>query len=252
MDLSDPRQAAHALLVGGRAAGALLCAPVFGSAFLPLPLRLLMAALIAWVLALAVPPLSPPAALPSTAAGLAGSFAAEVGVGALLGWTAALILEGARTGGCLIDQELAFLGVPPEESAGPGLFGGFKFMLASVIFLLMNGHHLFLSALHESFYVWRSGAPIPESVLAFAGTSLRSVFGIGLALAAPVLLAGLLVNVGIGMLGRVLPASNLAFLALSGRTIALLLVLAGSFGGIVFLLHDSIGSAAARWAEAVG
>lgn len=251
MDISDPRQAAHALLVGGRAAGALLCAPVFGSSFVPLPLRLLIAGLMGWVLALAVP-LSPSMAVPSTSAGLAGLLAVEIGVGALLGWTAALILQGARTGGQLIDQELAFLDVRPEGDEGPALFAGFKFMLAALIFLLVNGHHLFLSALYESFFVWRSGVPSPESALAFAVLALNSIFGIGLAIAAPVLLAGLLVNVGIGVLGRVLPASNLAVLALSGRTIALLLVLAAAFGGIVFLLHESIGSATERWAEAVG
>jgi flagellar biosynthetic protein FliR len=249
VDLSDPRLAAHALLVCGRTAGALLCAPVFGSSFLPLPLRLLIAALMGWVLALAVPPAE---GLPSTAAGLAGLFAAEVAVGALLGWTAALILQGARTGGQLIDHELAFLGVRPEGEEGPTLFAGFKFMLAALIFLLINGHHLLLSGLYESFFVWRSGAPSPEQAVAFAGSALGSVFGIGLAIAAPVLLAGLLVNVGIGVLGRVMPASNLAFLALGGRTIALLLALAAAFGGIVYLLHDSIGSSAARWAEAMG
>jgi len=83
VDVSDPGQAAHLLMVGSRVAGALLLAPIFGSSMIPLPVRVVVAALLGWVLAMGVPPLAGSTS-PDTALGMAGVVAAERAVGALL------------------------------------------------------------------------------------------------------------------------------------------------------------------------
>lgn len=85
----------------------------------------------------------------------------------------------------------------------------FQVILASLIFLSINGHHLFLSGLIQSFDL----IPIQLkgfNFLAFKSVvvSLEEILIASFKMAAPVIISVLLMNISIGIIGRAVPQIN--------------------------------------------
>ncbi len=85
----------------------------------------------------------------------------------------------------------------------------FEVMLASIFFLAMNGHHIFLSGLAQSF----DFAPVADIAIktnAFGGIGgmVQEVFLMGLRISTPVMIAVFLANVAMGIIGRAVPQIN--------------------------------------------
>ncbi len=85
----------------------------------------------------------------------------------------------------------------------------FEMMLATLFFLAINGHHMFLQGLVDSFQI----APVAAVALkseAFSTITilLQDVFLSGLRIAAPVLVSIFMTNIAMGILGRAVPQIN--------------------------------------------
>jgi flagellar biosynthetic protein FliR len=83
-------------------------------------------------------------------------------------------------------------------------------MFATLLFLAMNGHHLILTALVQSFHI----VPLGEFSLQPLMTGrilelLGDIFMVGLRIGAPVMLAVFLTDLALGLLGRTVPQMNL-------------------------------------------
>ncbi len=92
----------------------------------------------------------------------------------------------------------------------------FETVIATVLFLSMNGHYLFLSGMADSLNV------LPVASLSFRYESFVHMAGlaqeimlIGIKMAAPVMLAVFLTNVSMGVLGRAVPQINILVTSLS-------------------------------------
>jgi flagellar biosynthetic protein FliR len=98
----------------------------------------------------------------------------------------------------------------PRNAAQTPVLSEFLGLLATLIFLAMNGHLLVLSVLAESFHLFPIGT-LPTStkgfstVLAWAAT----LFSAGLLLSLPLVAALLIANIAMGVLARVAPQLNL-------------------------------------------
>src|SRR5437879_2984880 len=78
----------------------------------------------------------------------------ELEVWLLVGFAAALLFAGVQLGGHLIDQELGILQanlLDPMLNEQISIVGQFKVLLATLVYLLINGHHLLIAALSDSF-----------------------------------------------------------------------------------------------------
>jgi flagellar biosynthesis protein FliR len=85
----------------------------------------------------------------------------------------------------------------------------FQLALATLFFLSLDGHHLFLSGLGQSFELLPvSTAGINFKGFAVMATSVQQVFLLGLKMCAPVLIAILLTNLSMGIIGRAVPQIN--------------------------------------------
>lgn len=197
------------LLVLARLGGLVLAAPVFGNALVPVRVRAAIAMVLAIVLTPAVPA---PAVAPTTIWGLAGAAATESALGALIGFTAELIFAGVALGGQLAGIQMGF-GMfslfDPSSHAQVTIVAQWEQLVALLLFLVLDVHHLLIEALLASFRTAPPGAVLLsagglETVFRIAG----DVFGIGVRIAAPVLIVLLMTNAALGVLARTIPQLN--------------------------------------------
>jgi flagellar biosynthetic protein FliR len=122
----------------------------------------------------------------------------------------------------------------------------FEVALATLFFLAINGHHVLLTALSESF------ATLPLSLQGFQtqvfsqfGTVVHDVMVAGVQIAAPVMVSILCVNVIMGIVGRAVPQINVLITSLPVNILAGFMVLIIS----VPLFMDSMSGVANRMFE---
>lgn len=203
------------MLVFGRTAGLITGAPFWGSRSVPLLVRIW----ISMLLSIATYPLVPPAVLPGgiTLLSLFMALAGEIFLGLILGWFAQLLFAGVRLAGQEIEIKSG-LGliqlVDPHEGGQSGVFSAFLELMAGMIFFSLNGHHLLLQALSQSYTVFPlSGEKFIVRVMAALIGSAGDIFTIALKVSAPVVVGLLLSDVVLGILSRAIPQMNVFLVA---------------------------------------
>jgi flagellar biosynthesis protein FliR len=136
----------------------------------------------------------------------------EALLGAFLGYAMSLVLLPVQIAGDYLGQEMGLaLGAQADPTAtNPSIVVSQVFqMLASVLFLGLDGHHLFLAALHSTFL----RIPIGEwSGMSAAGPMVNGLAAAqewGLMLAAPVGAILFLTSIVLALLTRAAPQMNL-------------------------------------------
>lgn len=143
-------------------------------------------------------------------------LAKEVLIGAVLGIVCQFVFYGIQMAGVLIDTQRGMnqMSFFAPQLAGPAsVLGQLQLQLAIVVFLIAGGHLMYLRALDASFRALPVLAfpRIAGGTTAFLETVARlsaNSLIIGLQMAAPVLLALLLVDVCFGVVGRMASQIN--------------------------------------------
>lgn len=192
-----------------RIGGVMMSAPLFGARFVPARVRLLLTVAVSLVLW----PVLPKAEWPDvfSAAGVL-LIAAQVAFGIAMGFTLQLVFEAVTLGGELVSSQVglsfAQLADPLRGSVSP-VVSQFFLMLATLLFLALDGHHVLLLLLADSFNAWPVGRAFRlddlQGLLIFAGR----IFSGGVAIALPAVAALLIVNLGFGVINRTAPTLNL-------------------------------------------
>ncbi len=227
------------ILVLARAGGAIALSPLLMG--VPVMARILAAAAFGFALF----PMVEQPVLPEQMEFLAiiPLAAIEGAVGAFMGWSASLLMAAMRSAGSIADIE--FQGIGAETAAGP--FAEFQTILGAVVFFLTNGHHWFLSGLLRSFSAMPagSGSFAPESAVGLLAMGLE----IAIKLAAPVMVASLLVTLGLLFAARLWPgAASLN----SIRPVAVTGALLASVGATLALLSWKIPEFGIVWSSSFG
>ncbi|GAP66682.1 flagellar biosynthetic protein fliR [Mizugakiibacter sediminis] len=194
----------------GRIGGLMLTAPVLGGRNVPARIRAAFALLLALLLA---PTLPLQSALPSALApaGLA-TMAQQVLIGAAIGFALRLVLEAVAFGGHLVALTMGLSYgevVDPQSGTSEPMLSQFYLLLATLLFLAMDGHLALIALLGDSFRT------LPVGV-AFGADALHALVAFGarlfegaLAVALPAVAAMLVVNMGFGVMSRAAPSLNL-------------------------------------------
>ncbi|OYW44820.1 MAG: flagellar biosynthetic protein FliR [Sphingomonadales bacterium 32-68-7] len=204
-----------------RIGAALLAAPFFGAANVPVQLRVAIAGAIA-VLVCAWTPLQPPPALLSLDGMLV--IAGEVLVGLSLGFIlqvmfAAPVIAAEVIGGTM-GLSIAVTSDPTSGAQSTALGQYFAIILA-LIFLSVGGHLEFLALVIDSYRAFPPGetwlgAERLDHIVQFGG----AMFVTAAAIALPVTLILLIVQVVTGVLSRSAPSLNLFALGLPAGVLA--------------------------------
>jgi flagellar biosynthesis protein FliR len=174
----------------------------------------------------------------------------EIIIGAVLGLTARLTISALEVAGSVIAQQLGLgfvTAVDPSQGEQSMIVSNFLSMLAITLFFATDMHHLVLAALNDSYTLFEPGeVPATGDVAALVTRIVSGAFRVGIQLSAPFLVFGLLFNLGLGVLSRLMPAMQVYFLALPASIMIgflfLLLVLGAMMGlfldYVTGVLHD--------------
>ena len=133
-------------------------------------------------------------------------------IGVFIGFTAKLIFAGIQLAGQLIGFQMGFAianVIDPTRGSQISVIAEFQYMLALLLFLLMDGHHIFLYAIAESFRI------IPPLGFHYSGQILQTMIGfinnmfvIAVKVGAPIIAILFFVSIGLGMIARTVPQIN--------------------------------------------
>jgi flagellar biosynthetic protein FliR len=199
------------LLVFARISGIFTAAPIFGSRNLPIYLKAGMALIFSFIIFPLI--YSQQTVIPASFFGYIVIVASEYLLGLIFGFISSLIMAAVQMAGHLLDMQIGFGIVnvfDPQFGQQIPLLGNFKYILALLIFLATNGHHILLTALFTSFkLVPVTGIVFNGSIVQLAVDLIIGAFTIGFKISLPVLVALLLTDVAFGILARTMPQMNI-------------------------------------------
>lgn len=147
----------------------------------------------------------------------------EVLIGLTIGWSAQLLFAGMRLAAQHIEVKMG-IGLTqlfdPQEGGHSSLLPVLLDLLASLVFLAVNGHHMFIRALIASFRVFplapggtatapTANAGVAMDLLRLLIESGSGIFPLALRVSAPVVIGLLLADVVLGVISRAVPQLNL-------------------------------------------
>jgi flagellar biosynthetic protein FliR len=139
----------------------------------------------------------------------------EIVIGIVLGATARVTLSALQVAGAVIAQQMGLgfvTSVDPTQGQQGVLIGNFLTMLGVTLLFATDSHHLVITALNDSYAVFGPGEIMPSGdVAALATSAFTAAFRIGLQLSAPFLVFGLVFNIGLGVLARLMPQMQVYF-----------------------------------------
>jgi flagellar biosynthesis protein FliR len=139
----------------------------------------------------------------------------EILIGIVLGATARVTLSALQVAGAVIAQQMGLgfvTSVDPTQGQQGVLIGNFLTMLGVTLLFATDSHHLVISALNDSYAVFAPGEIMASGdVASLATRAFTAAFRIGLQLSAPFLVFGLVFNIGLGVLARLMPQMQVYF-----------------------------------------
>ncbi|WFU14965.1 flagellar biosynthetic protein FliR [Bradyrhizobium sp. CB3481] len=230
-----PALAATFMLVFARVGAMVMLLPGFGESNIPVRVKLGIALL----LTLIILPLHRTAYqvdLTSMAA-LGVLLVHEIAIGIVLGATARVTLAALSVAGSVIAQQLGLgfvTAVDPTQGQQGVLIGNFLSILGMTLLFATDTHHLVIAALNESYRIFSPGQLMPSGdVAALATRAFATAFKIGMQLSAPFLVFGLVFNIGLGVLARLMPAMQVYFVGVPLSILAGFLIFALVLAGMM-------------------
>jgi flagellar biosynthetic protein FliR len=142
----------------------------------------------------------------------------ELLIGAVLGLTARLTVSALQVAGSVIAQQLGLgfvTAVDPTQGQQGVIIGNFLAVLGVTLVFATDLHHLVIAALNDSYTLFKPGdIPLFGDVAALLTQTVAAAFRVGVQLSAPFLVFGLLFNLGLGVLSRLMPQMQVFFVGL--------------------------------------
>jgi len=208
-----PALAATFMLVFARVGAMVMLLPGFGESNIPVRIKLAIALL----LTLIILPLHRAAYQVdlTSMSSLGVLMVHEIVIGIVLGATARVTLSALAVAGSVIAQQLGLgfvTAVDPTQGQQGLLIGNFLTILGMTLLFATDSHHLVIAALNESYRIFSPGELMPSGdVAALATRAFSTAFKIGMQLSAPFLVFGIVFNIGLGVLARLMPAMQVYF-----------------------------------------
>jgi flagellar biosynthetic protein FliR len=244
-----PQMAFAFMAIFARIGALTMVLPGIGDRTVPPRIRLVFALAVSLILYPLVHTAFPP--LPTTLNAMIAALVGEMLVGMAIGFTVRMIIAAILFAGSVIAFQtgLAFAqSVDPAQGVQSTLFSAFFSMLTVAVLFATNMHHLLLSAMHDSYVLFRPGSGFPagdfaEVALATMAESLR----VATQIAAPFLVFGLIFYLGVGVLTRLIPQVQVFFLAMPANIMLGLILFMLLLGTMMMLFVDYFGRALAPY-----
>jgi flagellar biosynthetic protein FliR/FlhB len=146
------------------------------------------------------------------------SCASEISTGLTLGFIVSLCFFSIKFAGQLMDFQIGLSMInmfDPTTSTNNTLVENILYWFSLMVYLIIDGHHMLLRALIESFNIIKLGSFIlsKDSILLII-KAFMEFFALGLRIAIPVILIMLLTDITMGLVSRTVPSLNVMILGL--------------------------------------
>jgi flagellar biosynthetic protein FliR len=212
----SPETAFVFMLVFARLGSMISAMPALGEAVISAQVRLATSLLVTLVMLPVVA--DNYGAIPSSLSGLAFAVMGEIAVGLVIGVSARMLTAALQVAGTVIAFQtgLAFAqNVDPTQGVQSALVASFLSMLAATMVFTTDLHHLLFAAMRDSYLMFKPGQMLPVGDFAQMMVGIvAGVFKVGLQLAAPFVVFGLIFNLGQGVLSRLMPQVQIFFVSM--------------------------------------
>jgi len=183
--------------------------PIFGNKVVPVRVKGGLSLIIAFLLFPFIKFHLPHLEILSLILGMVG----EVIIGIIIGLAGRLAFAGVQIAGQLIGFQMGFAVVnvfDPITSEQVSIIAQFQFLIAMLIFLAVDGHHVFLYAIAESYRIispldFHFSAELMQSIVEIS----KDIFIIAVKIGAPIITALLMTSIGFGLIARTVPQINI-------------------------------------------
>ncbi|MDH4276352.1 MAG: flagellar biosynthetic protein FliR [Gammaproteobacteria bacterium] len=229
----DPAFVILVLLISVRLGVLFAFSPLFAITGMPPQTRVFLVLGMSWILASTLPEVQRVAATQTV--DIIEMAASELVYGGLMAFGVHAAFSAFMLAGNLLDIQLGFaVGeiVDPASQERLPVIGTFLNLVAVTVFFAVDGHHLVLQAFADTIAVMPPGTPFSLFEVQALIRQFGAIFSIGVLLAAPVLIALLMADIGFAVAARFMPQMNVFIVALSAK---ILLGLA-----LLFIVVDNI------------
>ncbi len=204
------------LMIFARIGAAISLVPGFGEAYVAVRARLAFALLLSFVLMPMIKDMIP--VLPPEPAALVLLVCSEILIGLFFGLMCRLILIGTLQAGMIIALQIGIanaLSSDPTTAQQGAVTGNFLVAVAIVLIFATGLDHTTLRALAATYGIFHPGElpPLQDIAYTIARASADS-FTLALQMAAPFLVYGIVLVVGMGLIARLMPTLQVFFVVM--------------------------------------
>ena len=142
----------------------------------------------------------------------------EMLIGAVLGLLSRLTVSALQVAGVVVAQQMGLgfvTAVDPTQGQQGMIVGNFLAVLGITMIFATDLHHLVIAALNDSYIIFKPGEiPVLGDVANALSGTVAGAFRIGVQIAAPFLVFGLLFNMGLGILSKLMPQMQVFFVGM--------------------------------------
>ena len=174
-----------------------------------------------------------------------GLLIGEVAVGLVLGLSVRMVVGALQTAGSIVAQQtgLAYaMSVDPAMGGQQATLGNFLTLLGLTLVFALDLHHLAIGAIRDSYLTLPpTGLPPTGDAAALGIKAVGRGFALAVQIAAPFIAFGILFNLGLGLLSRLMPQLQVFFLAMPASILAGILVLLATVGVMMGVFIEGLG-----------
>lgn len=228
-------------MVFARLGSALMLLPGFGEAYVPQRIRLVFALMASLVLMPMLADRLP--AMPAAFDRFAGLLLLEIGIGLFFGMMTRLILLGTQTAGSVIALQIGMasaLVADPTTQQQAAVTGNFLLALTVVLIFATGLDHMTIKGLIGTYGIFPPGVVPPMGDVAnHAARIVADSFAVGIQMATPFLVYGIVFAVALGLLARLMPTLQVFFIAMPVQLLAGLALMAVSVTAMMLFFLGS-------------
>ncbi len=170
----------------------------------------------------------------------------EILIGAILGLVARLSISALQVAGAIIAQQMGLgfvTAIDPGQGQQNVIVANFLSMLGLTLIFATDLHYLVIAALNDSYRIFAPGAAIMVGDVAKLMTdTVGGAFRVGVQLSAPFLIFGLLFNLGLGVLSRLMPQMQVFFIGMPLSILIGFLILLVVIGAMMGTFLEFLGA----------
>jgi flagellar biosynthesis protein FliR len=217
--------------------------PVFGASTVPTPIKILFALSMTFVVFPQIGWRQLTADIESLT--IVSMAVKEVAVGLFFGFVARLFFSAVSMAGQVMSVSL---GISAAQLFNPAMgetstaFDQLYVALASLFFLSVNGHHLLITGLVDSFHmISLQNTSLHLMGLQDFGVIVQKITVIAVKMSAPLMVTILFMNIAIAVVGRAVPQINILITSLPVNILIGLLVVMFSLPLLIWQMNDLLG-----------